>query len=85
MDLISSFFDYYIKNPNQLSLTLVLFAFCFIFYRSAEKRVSTLIQAKDQEIERLADDNRKYREIYLVNIKGLAVEEYNSMSETPVD
>jgi len=38
-----------------------------------------MVKEKNQEIERLADDNRKYREIYLLNV-GLTKEKYDNMS-----
>lgn len=42
--------------------------------------VKKIIEMKDNEIERLAEDNRRYREVYLTNIKGLASDQYRQIS-----
>lgn len=44
---------------------------------------SSMVQEKNKEIERLADDNRRYREIYLPRI-GISQETYKNISAEEV-
>ncbi len=55
-----------IADPKTLTLNVVLFIFLFISWKSDHKRVDQIIEAKEKEIKRLAEDNRQYRELYLV-------------------
>ena len=41
---------------------------------------NSMIKEKNQNIELLADDNRRYREIYLKNIAGLPEDVYKNIS-----
>lgn len=74
-------------NPETIKFILLLIViFCiyltltkWINFKNDRKYYDSMVKEKNQEIERLADDNRKYREIYLNNI-GISKEKYDSIS-----
>ena len=83
--MIDSIIAFYTQNPEQLTLQVVLFIFALLFWRRIKTMSDHLIVAKDREIERLAEDNRRYREIYLTHVKGLTKDQYNKISAVSVD
>ena len=69
--LITSIVNFYINNPQRAGTDLILLIFVFTFFGLYIRSTKKALQSKDEEIERLADDNRKYREVYLKDIKGM--------------
>ena len=43
----------------------VLAGWSLLRNRAKEKSINKIVEEKEKEIERLADDNRRYREVYL--------------------
>ena len=70
-------------NNKTLIFALILLAgfLCYKFFddRKHFKYYNDMKNEKNKEIERLADDNRRYRDIYL-NQQGFAKEQIDSMS-----
>lgn len=79
-DFWESFLTFYVENPDKITLHVVLLVFVVALWLANGRRTKQLIQAKDREIERLAADNRRYREIYLKSVQGLSSEEYQQIS-----
>ena len=73
-----------INVTNQAILLALIIVIAVIVYkiiddRKFKKYYDDMKNEKNKEIERLADDNRRYRDIYLNNI-GIAQEQINQMS-----
>lgn len=80
MKMLNSVVTYYAEHPDQLTLQFVLFLLVILLFRANRIQQDKIISAKESEIQRLADDNRKYREIYLTKIHGMSKDQLRKIS-----
>lgn len=78
--ILESVVSYYVENPDKLTLQIVLLLCVIFLFKYVQRLHQATITAKEGEIIRLADDNRAYRNEYLISVKGLSVSKVRGIS-----
>jgi hypothetical protein len=85
-DLLIAFSSIQINNKTVMLASIIaigVFIRKFFSDRKFDKYYNDMKQEKNKEIERLADDNRRYRDIYLSSL-GIKQAEINQISAANV-
>ena len=77
--------ELYAEHPEILTLQAVLFVLLLIGVRFCIRIVNRLIDAKDQEIERLADENKQYKLIYFRKNLNLTDDEIKEICPNDIE
>lgn len=84
-DFIIPFFDFLGTSKEQAPYIIGLIIVVYAGYKIFKKLFDRFEDSLYDQIERLAAENRMYREIYLKRCKGLTDEDYEKLSAAPIE
>ncbi|OQX29917.1 MAG: hypothetical protein B0D92_01180 [Spirochaeta sp. LUC14_002_19_P3] len=68
LEMLASIIHFYTGNPDKLLFEAGLLIAVIFLWKQVKKKQKQLIEAKNEEINRLIDDNNTYRDVYLVKL-----------------